>query len=416
MKNIVVIVDPASTGRFYAPLFHKQGYDCVAVISKKDLPKHFTVDIIEENFIQIVQNDVDGLALLDKLENVVAVIAGCETAIHVADQLAERLKVNGNPAASSDRRRNKFVMQNALREHGLPYIPSLIIENSNEIPNSEEIQAFFSDVATQDGYVVKPINSAATDGVVFVPNLDGVKQALSNAKWNQVNDLGEINRGFIVQPFITGPEYVVDMVAFGDHYSLASICKYKKIARNGGQFVYESLDLVSPDAPEMAAMVAYAREAAKALEISVGPIHMEIIDSSQGPVMIEAGARLHGGIAPELFRTAYQPDLLTLAVHSYLNDGDGGQPEDAKLIKFGRIGFFFSDAVSEFKKPDSEMMAAATSDPSYCGCKYFFGEGDILPVTIDFATCPGLFWMTNSDPQQLQASEQRLRALLWRQS
>ncbi|CAH2785900.1 MAG: hypothetical protein CBARDCOR_4009 [uncultured Caballeronia sp.] len=51
----------------------------------------------------------------------------------------------------------------------------------------------------------------------------------------------------------------------------------------------------------MGGMTDYAKQAAAALNVSVGPLHMEIIVSPQGPVLVEAGARLHGGVSVSLF-------------------------------------------------------------------------------------------------------------------
>ncbi|WP_241188862.1 ATP-grasp domain-containing protein [Pseudomonas orientalis] len=401
----VLIVDPFSTGKLYAPLFKAQGVKCIAVISTDTLPRHFTDDLIREDFEQVYHWEESLLETLEKL-SLSAVIAGCETAIYLTDYLTEVLRIPGNSRITSDLRRNKFSMQQALKNKGLANIASQLLSSPSRI---REVVESLEEAAT---YVVKPLNSAATEGVVFAQGKHEVETALNNAAWRQKNDLGEFNLGFIVQPFVSGPEYVVDMVAFDGEYTIATVCKYTKIHKNGSKFVYESLDTLDPQAQALQPLIDYARQAAAALSIEIGPIHMEIIWSDTGPVMIEAGGRLHGGIAPLLFQQVYQPDLLSLAIDSYL-----GRPRPpagaAREISHGRIGFFCSDERRTFTAPSPQALQSAMLDEAYCGHRYFINPGDTTPVTIDFATCPGLFWLQHPSTQQLDASTDLLRKKLW---
>lgn len=401
----VLIVDPFSTGKLYAPLLNAQGIRCIAVISTRALPEHFTNDLITENFHEVYAWEESLLITLEALSPS-AVIAGCETAIYLTDYLTELLDIPGNSRITSDLRRNKFSMQQALKKYQLAHIDSHLLSSPSRIG---EVLAKLDEAAT---YVVKPLNSAATEGVVFAQGKREVETALKNAAWQQKNDLGEVNLGFIVQSFIAGPEYVVDMVAFDGTYVVASVCKYTKIQKNGSMFVYESLDTLDPRAEELQPLTDYARQAAAALGVRVGPIHMEIIWSEAGPVMIEAGGRLHGGIAPLLFQQVYHPDLLSLSIDSYL--GHPRPEADAvSQISHGRIGFFCSDERHAFAPPSPQAIQSGQADEAYCGHRYFISAGDTTPVTIDFATCPGLFWLQSPSAQQLDTSTANLRKKLW---
>lgn len=402
----VLIVDPFSTGKLYAPLLNAQGVRCIAIISTRNLPDHFSSDLIEDNFQEVYYWEEALLMTLEHLP-LTAVIAGCETAIYLTDYLTEILGIPGNTRITSDLRRNKFSMQQALKDHQLANIASTLLSSPSRIA---EVVATLEDTGT---YVVKPLNSAATEGVVFAQGKAEVETALNNAAWQQKNDLGETNLGFIVQPFVAGPEYVVDMVAFAGTYIVASVCKYTKVHKNGSKFVYESLDTLDPQSAELQPLIDYARQAAAALSIQVGPIHMEIIWAEAGPVMIEAGGRLHGGIAPQLFQQVYQPDLLSLAIDGYL----GRQKPQADAVtqtRHGRIGFFCSDQSRPFVAPSPEALAQVRADPAYGGHRYFIRPGDTTPITVDLATCPGLFWLQHPSEQQLDISAAHLRNYLWR--
>jgi hypothetical protein len=401
----VLIVDPFSTGKLYAPLLNAQGVRCIAVISTRNLPEHFSNDLITENFQEVYYWEESLLTTLDEL-SLSAVIAGCETAIYLTDYLTENLRIPGNSRLTSDLRRNKFSMQQALKKHQLANIASQLLSSPSRIA---EVVASLDPTAT---YVVKPLNSAATEGVVFAQGKDEVEAALNNAAWQKKNDLGEINLGFIVQPFVSGPEYVVDMVAFAGTYIIASVCKYTKIQKNGSMFVYESLDTLDPQAADLQPLIDYARQAAAALSIEVGPIHMEIIWSDAGPVMIEAGGRLHGGIAPQLFQQVYQPDLLSLSIDCYLGRAQP-QTDAVSQTSHGRIGFFCSNESRTFDEPTPQVLQSAVEDVAYGGHRYFIAPGDTTPVTIDFATCPGLFWLQHPSAAQLDISTSNLRKKLW---
>ncbi|KAE9658734.1 ATP-grasp domain-containing protein [Pseudomonas sp. PB105] len=401
----VLIVDPFSTGKLYARLLKAQGVKCYAVISTDTLPKHFTDDLIREDFEDLYHWEESLLVDLESL-SLHAVIAGCETAIYLTDYLTKVLRIKGNSHVTSDLRRNKFSMQQALKHHGLANIESQLLSSQSHI---RKVVDTLEETAP---YVVKPLNSAATEGVVFAQGRGGVETALNNAAWKQKNDLGEINLGFIVQPFISGPEYVVDMVAFDGEYIIATVCKYTKIHKNGSKFVYESLDTLNPQAAELRPLTDYARQAAAALGVQVGPIHMEIIWSDAGPVMIEAGGRLHGGIAPLLFQQVYHPDLLSLAIDSYL-DQPKPQADAVSQISHGRIGFFCSDERRTFAPPSPQVIQSAQEDEAYCGHRYFISTSDTTPITVDFATCPGLFWLQHPSAQQLDVSTANLRKKLW---
>ena len=146
-QRAVVIVDPFSTGRFYAPLFSAQGYRCIAVISNEDIPDHLAGDLQKQDFSDVfLWNE----ALLDLLEKIaiVAVVAGCETGVYLTDYLTDRLEVRGNPIATTDARRHKYIMQKALESKGLPHISSKFIAKIEQVDE-------LIDLLDETDYVVK---------------------------------------------------------------------------------------------------------------------------------------------------------------------------------------------------------------------------------------------------------------------
>jgi biotin carboxylase len=400
--DVVIIVDPYSTGALYAPAFRQLGVSCWALRSSDNVPRHFTCDFRPDDFARSFTSAGDLLREVTS-ESVRAVVAGCETGVTLTDHIASKLGVLGNDPATSRRRRHKDEMQKALQQAGLRYIRSFAFQS---LADFEAVSALFE----SEEYVVKPTNSAATDGVRFVLGREELEAAMRSAAWGVRNDVGEVNEGFIVQDFVPGPEFVVDMVAFEGRYVVASVCRYDKRERNGAKFVYYGLDTLDARDASFTPLLDYAKEAAHALGIVIGPVHMELIWSEQGPVMIEAAGRLHGGIAPQLFKVCYAPDLLSLSVRSHA--ADRPVVDEACMKRFGRIAFFVSEHTSKFPGLTIEEVKAMRSLPSYCGHKMFVRPGEMLTKTVDFATCPGVVWLAGLDRSDIEHDEMVIRGLL----
>lgn len=401
-KPFIIIVDPFSSGTLYAPKFANLGYACVAVRSSPHISARFARGFQPADFIEGKLFDIDEALTHFGSAHAIAVVAGCEMAVASTDALAQRLGLHGNPTDSTVLRRNKYPMQRALAAAGLRHIPSLFIRSSEQI---DSVTANLEEIA----YVVKPVNSASTDGVRFAKGRDGVRQALRKSAWSQVNDLGEINQGFVVQPFIEGPEYVVDLVAHAGGYTVASVCSYNKVECNGSRFVYAGLEVLDPQDPQFTSLLDYARQAAAALRLRVGPLHMELIWSEGGPVMIEAGARMHGGVAPALFNDCYSPNLLDLAVSASL-----GWTIDTHLVQrrqHGRIVFLIAREKGMHPGLLPEVAARLQQLRSYRGHRAFITQGEPIVPTVDLATCPGIVWLASPDPKQLADDDKYCRTL-----
>lgn len=403
-KNIVLIIDPFATGALYAPLFQARGFVCYAILSSDTVPQRFTSTFTGAGFeFDQLFNVADALEYF-RPEQIAAVVAGSELGVEAADRIAEFFNVMGNDPLTSALRRDKYAMQRALANKGLAHIPSVLIQNQ------AAIEPCLANFAPQSGYVVKPVNSFMTDGVAFARDHSELRQCLAAAQWGRPNSMGEMNKGFVVQRFIAGPEYVVDLVVQGDNIAVAGLCRYRKGEHHGSRFVYEGLEVLDPNAPSWATLLTYAKSCSKALDIQFGPVHMELIVGDDGPVMIEAGARLHGGVAPSLFAACYAPDLLTLAVDAY---SGGTVPKRAsEKISDGRIVFLINRVAQGCLSVDAEKLRRLQTLSSYRGIKLFVAADEPLPLTVDLATCPGIVWLAHEHVTQLNADEAAARAII----
>ena len=72
MKNIVLIVDPFSTGSAYADEFKAKGYDPVCLISSKNLPERMRDQIDKNKYLAVFEDERECLNFIKNytLENV----------------------------------------------------------------------------------------------------------------------------------------------------------------------------------------------------------------------------------------------------------------------------------------------------------------------------------------------------------
>lgn len=384
MSNKILIVDPFSSGTIYAENLSKLGYECIAVLSSDKISeitkKSFSSDFFLHEKL-FTPDEVKGLFPKSEIK---AVIIGAESGVLVGEVLADYFNVNRNSIKTSRFRRDKFEMQSEVKLNNLKYIFSKkITQNSYSL----------DDLPLFDSYVLKPTRGASTQDVSFYSNIDALKEAVNHINWSKINATGSANDEFIVQEFIEGQEYVVDLVSFGKgNYIVSAISKYKKGLHNGSSFVYERLDIIDPNDAISTSLVTYAKKVSEALDFSCGPIHMEIMLTKDGPVLIEVGARLHGGIAPFIFEICYSPSLVDLSINSYLKK----TPENTDLIKIKDASIIFG--INE--NDNSNIVNLNEFKESILGLKTFsylriFSENSI-PKTRDLLDCPFIVGLTGN--------------------
>ena len=270
--KIAVIVDPYSSSTLYVSEFTKHRVSCIAIQSSLPLPAHFLQDFDPLNFIEVLSpSPSDELASRLSGRNVVAVVAGCDTAVMLTDELCERLGLSGNDPATSAVRRYKDQMHEALKLRGLRYINTKVFKSFEDFSRRLEE---FDDETT---FVIKPINSAGSEGVRFAEGRQGLDEGMKASAWGQVNVLGEINSGFAVQPFIRGSEYIVDLVPTDEGFFIATVGRVYKVEIHGSRFVCHSVHLLDPQDAELGDLIEYAQEAGHTLSVISDLIYIELI-------------------------------------------------------------------------------------------------------------------------------------------
>jgi hypothetical protein len=191
-------------------------------------------------------------------------------------------------------RRDKFLMCEAVKRHGLRTALQFRSSDVDEILS-------WTRVTLDWPVIVKPPRSVASDQVFCCQNSDEVRKAAVSIL-SGVNILGASNTAAIVQEFLEGTEYVVDMVSVDAQPKLTAVWQYDRPKGTREFIAYDAMRLLPYKGQRQAVLRDYAFEALKALGIRFGPSHCELIWRDDGPVLVEIGARLSAGINAVLSR------------------------------------------------------------------------------------------------------------------
>jgi biotin carboxylase len=125
--------------------------------------------------------------------------------VELADKLIDNLSITNacNPK-TTHYRRNKYAMHECLRNNNLSSIKQFKSNNKNKIVD------WCLNHKTWP-IVIKPLNSAASDGVTICESIDEVKTAIEKIL-NQENRLGIKNEEILAQEFLNGTQYFVNTV------------------------------------------------------------------------------------------------------------------------------------------------------------------------------------------------------------
>ena len=349
----VLLVDPVSSGAAYVAKLRSRGVEFLVAFTA--MPEAFAQQAADLRANTPAMTIVD---LADDLEHCMLdprivnekwdyLICAGETGTAAADILRERLAIEPRNAGPTKSRLDKYAAQEALRVAGLRHISSTRVSSEDE------------GLALKDAVypmVVKPPNSAGSDGVSVVQDYQALKRVVTELL-GSVNALGRKNEHIVVQEFVQGVEYVVDGYVFDGQWRAASVCKYEKDFVNGVP-VYRTLSwLERNDIPEAQKLDSYVAGILDALGIRVGCFHAEFFYTANGWVMIEIGLRPHGGGHPTFTEalTGYsqlEMELDCVASHA---PPVGATP---RLVHRGRVVFFSVEEPVVFNRSPGPQLDA----------------------------------------------------------
>jgi biotin carboxylase len=294
-------VDPFSTGASLAAYIYSLGYKVIAIYSANMEQLSTMKNLIPQNLIlefdKIITFDdgVEGIsAALRRSEyNLIAVLAGAETGVPLADELSSYLGLRTNGVDLSLARRNKYHMGETIRKAGVRAVKQLQASTWGEI-------AVFLKEWNPEPFVVvvKPLESAGSEDVTLCRSVTDVQDAFGHIM-GKVNGLGLLNEAVLVQEYLSGQEYVVDMVSRDGEHKAVALWQCDKRPVNGASFVLYGQKMLSlseeseEDGGIFNELISYQKTVLDALGIKNGPSHAKIKWCDDEPVLIEVGAHCH---------------------------------------------------------------------------------------------------------------------------
>jgi ATP-grasp domain len=307
---VAVLVDAYTSGQYLPPEFRALGAELAHVQSTPELMSSMPAPDLGVYRHTIVHRDLAStVARLAELSPV-CVLAGQEPGVELADVLSERLGLVTNGTALSDARRDKFAMIEALRAAGLHCADQFKSGDPEALVDWALRTASFP-------VVVKPLKSAAGDNVYVCETAEEVREA-AKAVLTSDTIYCETNREALIQSFLRGTEYVVDMVSHDGRRYVCGVWEYHKRLLPSGRNIYDRDRLLAADEDPAPALISYVERALDALDVRFGPSHAEVIQTADGPALVEVGARLGGNMHPGFHDRCAGANQATVSALAYL--------------------------------------------------------------------------------------------------
>ncbi|MEU5693417.1 ATP-grasp domain-containing protein [Actinosynnema sp. NPDC020468] len=309
--RVVAIVDAYSTARYFAPLFRAKGFRCVHVRTAPSIPAVYAPTFVASDFGDEVVHTGDPALTAAALKEFdpVAVIAGIESGVELADRLSEALDLRTNGTELTEARRDKFLMAETVRAAGVPVAAQILTRDR------EDLRAWFAESGARR-VVVKPVKSAGNDGIHFCDDEAAVLAAF-DALVDTDSALDLRNDAVLAQEYLEGVEYYVNTVSLDGVHHVTDIHSTRHLNVNGVRDLLGGSHLLERRGPEQDLLVDYATSVLDALGVRNGPAHTELKLTPAGPRLIETASRICGADLPVLVGEAIGESQLEWTVDAY---------------------------------------------------------------------------------------------------
>ncbi|TDD95307.1 ATP-grasp domain-containing protein [Actinomadura rubrisoli] len=400
-----VIVDPYSSGALFAEPLGRHGVPVVAVVTGPRPPDAYASSYRPGDYPETVvyDGDLDAVARRLRALGPRCVIAGCESGVELAERLAPLVvPALANVPELAAARRDKAAMAAAVAAAGLPVIPQICAARADEVAgwlHQERLHG--ADL------VLKPPKSASTDGVVKLPGGRDWRTAFERGL-GRVNQFGERDDRLIVQKFVTGTEYVVDTFSHGGRHALVDVCAYQKVDNGPYMAVYDTMRWLAPDDPAVPDLAEYVSGVLDAVGMRNGSAHVEVMGTADGPVLIEIGARPHGGGHPRYNWVATGDSQIDRTVRWLTG---GALPGGYELVRHQACVFHIAPRAGVLRGTD--VLGGVRDLASHHFAVLNVADGDLVPATrtlvdsLDF----GFVILSHPDAEQVERDRRAVRAL-----
>jgi len=404
-RPVAVVVDGYSAGNFFPAAFRAAGAEVVHLQSTAELiPTMLAPRFAEYGRNIEATSEQEMLRQLERLSPV-CVIPGQESAVQLADRLSEALGLPSNGTRLSSARRDKYQMIEALRAAGVRCVDQF---------KSEDPAAVVAWAQGRGGYpvVVKPISSAASDGVYICADAAAVARAAREVLATR-NIFGFPNTEVLVQSYLAGTEYIVDTVSCDGERYVCGVWRYDKSLLSSGKNIYDRDILACQHEAPVPELISYIDKVLDALDIRWGAAHAEVIMTPEGPVLVEIGARLNGNLDPGFHDVCLGHNQAELTAMAYTSPEEFRKEFGGRTYEKRQPGVVYNVPTTldgTVGSVDDAIVRSFRELPGVYSVHVKLGPGARIRPTVDLLTSPVRIYLTDADDKRVTADYAEIRA------
>lgn len=348
-------------------------------------------------------------AALPACDEVLGVCCGSDAGLACAERLQHVLappRSNGMLRA----RRDKYEMHETLRAAGLDAARQAVATEW------AEAERFLHGLPSPLRAVIKPRRGQASLRVGLARSDDEARGLFERvlelpASLDEDADASSV----LLQEYLEGEEWVVDMVSRDGEHKVLALWRYDKGEANGAPFVYKGIEPTAAAGERALAVCEYAERALDALHWRWGPVHMEVMwVEGRGAVLVEANAgRLNGEEFKLLCDIVYGVSKYDAHFAWLLGDHDDWDAiparPPAELRCAGRLVKLVAPAAGRLRAVRHVEQIEAL--PSFAALRLAAEVGEEVARTVDLNSCAGDVVLLSADADAVEDDYQTLRAL-----
>lgn len=402
----VVVVDGFSSGKFVAKRLSEEGCVLMHVASSATLDSYYYSGFDYALYeLMIVNADfVHTLACVERFKPDY-IIAGAETGVLLADQLNEQLQLGyRNDIAKTSARRNKYDMIQCVAHAQLPAARQFIAATWTLAQSWINHHGRFP-------VVIKPLESAGADGVCICDDMQACEAAVEKLL-GTTNRLNILNTQVLIQEYLAGLEYVVNMVSLDGRQLVTEVVRYQKQRLTNGGIVYDIDELIGPDSWVYQPLVDYTRDVVRCLGIRNGPSHAEVMFTEDGPKLVEIAARTDGILRPGVSRQTTglgQIDAMVLSMTQPQAFAQLLARPSYRLLQHTYNVCLINHSEGYFNK--SLFLTELLKLESFFEAVFYVENGHKIGATQDVFSQPGTVYLVHANPEVIKADYRKIRRL-----
>lgn len=244
-----------------------------------------------------------------------AVIGVNDNTTLLASQISDALGLPSNPVSAVSAARNKYLMRECFRDHGLP-TPPFILCHMDDDPNELSTRIQFP-------CVLKPLTLSASCGVMRADDVKSFATAFHRVgailQTLGLPDTEEAGAQILIEGYLPGIEVAVEGLLTDGNFRPLAV--YDKLDPLTGPFFEETIYVTPTRLPTetQSGVFRALSEAAAALGLKEGPVHGEVRIHETGMWVIEIAARTIGGQCSRTLRFSTGMSLEELIIRHALH-------------------------------------------------------------------------------------------------